>query len=135
LPLAWQPLAGSLVTGCTTILGPSSDDDNWSRIERSRLRLLRAPGSFAERTSASSTTRRKGACLHDRPPGEAIAGPSQYSSKTQRLALGTGGLAYRTALAVRVVVLPPLDDNLLHVVRQVNSAVAGNAVGRPGPIS
>jgi hypothetical protein len=128
-------LTVSLVAGCTAILGPSSIDDNWSRIERSRFVFFVRPGSFAEPQISVFNDAMEGQYAFTAGLfGDAIAAPIAVfvQSAAADGAQDFGGSAYPTALTVHVVLRTPLDETL-HVLRhELNHVMVGNAVGRPG---
>jgi hypothetical protein len=126
-----------VVTGCQSVLGPTTPDANWNIHDSAHLSFYVRPGSFAEQNVATF--------------GEVL--DEQYAYTLARLELRYGGrisaflydsgadadlpdgsgVAYPRTEAVRVVCMPPLGANLISLMsHEVNHVLLRGALGRPG---
>ena len=130
--------AAVLATGCHSIAGPSTPDNNWHVHDSARFSLYARPGSFAETNVAAFAD-----VLEDQYPfalgaldvrlDRHISG-FLYESRADKESQADG-TAYAVTGAFKAVCAPPLNGNLLVALQhESNHVIAGSALGQAGTL-
>ena len=138
IALALLSLAVSLTVSCTRFTGPAKLEEGWAVHESGHFQIHVRPGSFASQhvprfaevleDQYAFTLRRLNASYEGQ-----IAAFMHDKAGEEGLQSQRSGTAFPLTDAFRVTAVPPLDDNLLHVINhEANHVVIRNALGRPG---